>query len=556
MSQKSPFLLRERNPDVLTSIANLSNDEVFTPPIFANQMLDIVAKAWADSNDGANIWADKNVRFLDPFTKSGVFLREIVRRLSEGLEKEIPDLQDRVNHIVSKQIFGMAITQLTALTTRRSVYCSKRANGKHSIATIFNDEEGSIWFKRTEHTWTGGAQKVITVDENGKEIEKKLGGKCKHCGASQSEYERDKTLESHAYALIHTEDPKQLIKKVFGEEMQFDVIIGNPPYQLDDGGFGASAAPIYHKFVDQAKALEPRLLAMVIPSRWYAGGKGLDAFRTTMIEDRRVRELHDFPDSSQVFPGVQIKGGVCFFLWNKDSEGDCRVVRYSETLPEHEAVRPLAEIGISIFIRYSEAISILRKIAKVENVGEDNFSFALPEEKQFKSLVSSSKPFGLRTFFKGETNPKADYLRLYQNGGIGFVPSNIVSADHPLLQTWKLFISGAYGAGNSFPHSVLGQPLVGEPGTLCTETYLAIGPFSSNVEAKNALSYVHTKFFRFLVLQNKPAQHATRSVYSLVPKQSLSQPWSDAELYKRYSLDKAEIDFIEKMIRPMGEEVE
>jgi hypothetical protein len=556
LSQKSPFLLRERNPDVLTSIANLSNDEVFTPPTFANQMLDTVAKAWAESNGGASIWQDKGVKFLDPFTKSGVFLREIVRRLSDGLEKEIPDLQDRINHIVSKQVFGIAITQLTALTTRRSVYCSKRANGKHSIATIFNDEEGSIWFKRTEHTWTGGAQKVITVDEAGNEIEKKLGGKCKHCGASQSEYERDKSLESHAYALIHTEDPKQLIKEVFGEEMQFDVVIGNPPYQLDDGGFGASAAPIYQKFVDQAKALEPRLLAMVIPSRWYAGGKGLDAFRTTMIDDTRVRELHDFPDSSQVFPGVQIKGGVCFFLWNKDSEGDCRVVRYSETLPEHEAVRPLAEKGISIFIRYSEAISILRKVAKVENGSNDHTSFALPEEKQFKSLVSSSKPFGLRTFFKGETSPKAGYLRLYQNGGIGFVPPHIVSGDHPLLHTWKLFISGAYGAGNSFPHSVLGQPLVGEPGTLCTETYLAIGPFSSNLEAKNALSYVHTKFFRFLVLQNKPAQHATRSVYSLVPQQSFSQPWSDAELYKRYSLDKAEIDFIEKMIRPMGDEVE
>jgi site-specific DNA-methyltransferase (adenine-specific) len=451
----------------------------------------------------------------------------------------------------------MAITQLTALTTRRSVYCSKRANGKHSIATVFNDEEGSIWFKRTEHTWTGGAQKVITVDENGKEIEKKLGGKCKHCGASQSEYERDKTLESHAYALIHTEDPKKLIEEVFGEEMQFDVIIGNPPYQLDDGGFGASAAPIYHKFVDQAKALEPRMLAMVIPARWYAGGKGLDAFRTTMIEDRRVRELHDFPDSSQVFPGVQIKGGVCFFLWEKDFSGDCRVVRYSANVPEHESVRPLAEKGSQIFVRYGEAISILRKIAAIETGSDKNGeSIALPEEKQFKALVSARKPFGLQTNFKGDPTPKPGSLPVYQNGGLGYVAKDTVPSSHPLLNVWKIFVSGAYGAGNSFPHSVLGKPFLGSPGTLCTETYLAIGPFSSEQEAESAMTYVQTKFFRFLVLQNKPAQHATRGVYSLVPRQVLTQPWSDDQLYKRYSLEKAEIDFIEKMIRPMGEEIE
>lgn len=190
MTEQAGFSLKNRNPDVLTSIANLSNDEVFTPPAFANQMLDTVEEAWAKDNNGSNIWEDKTVTFLDPFTKSGVFLREITRRLSKGLEKQIPDTQERVNHILTKQVFGVAITQLTSLLARRSVYCSKYANGKHSICTEFDTAEGNIWFERTEHSWSGGKEKVITVDADGNEVEKVVDGACKYCGAKQKEYER------------------------------------------------------------------------------------------------------------------------------------------------------------------------------------------------------------------------------------------------------------------------------------------------------------------------------------------------------------------------------
>ena len=225
MNTQAPFTLRGHNPDVLTCIANLSNDEVFTPPEHANRMLDTLAEAWAVNNKGANIWADKSVKFLDPCTKSGVFLREITARLSCGLEQEIPDLEKRVNHILTKQVFGIGITQITALLARRSVYCSKYANGKHSIAKSFKDENGNIWFNRIKHTWDGD--------------------KCRFCGAGKSVFDRAEGLETHSYAFIHTDNIKSRLTEIFGGNMQFDVIIGNPPYQLSDAGESTGSSPIY-----------------------------------------------------------------------------------------------------------------------------------------------------------------------------------------------------------------------------------------------------------------------------------------------------------------------
>jgi adenine-specific DNA methylase len=311
MSMRASFALRGRNPDVLTCIANLSNDEVFTPPEFANRMLDAVAEAWAD-HGGANIWADKSVTFLDPCTKSGVFLREITSRLTKGLAAEIPDLEERVNHILTKQVFGIGITYLTSLLARRSVYCSKHAAGKYSIARGFKSDAGNIWFERTKHTWADG--------------------RCKYCGASEETFERDEGLETHAYAFIHTDDIETRIAELFGGKMQFDVIIGNPPYQLDDGGYGTSAAPIYNLFVDQAKKLEPRYLSLVIPSRWFAGGKGLDEFRESMLADNRLRSIDDYLSASDVFPGVGLKGGFAISSGN-------------ETIPASAALPPISKSG-------------------------------------------------------------------------------------------------------------------------------------------------------------------------------------------------------------------
>lgn len=299
------FAFRGRNPDVLTCIANLSNDEVFTPPELANRMLDAIAEAWSADHGGANIWADRNARFLDPSTKSGVFLRETTSRLATGLADAIPDIQERIDHILTMQVFGIGITQLTSVLARRSVYCSKHANGAHSISAKFDSSTGNIWFKRTKHMWKKN--------------------KCQYCGASQASLDRGEGLETHAYAFIHTHDIKARIAELFGGDMQFDVIIGNLPYQLDDGGYRTSAAPIYHRFVDQAKALEPRYLSMVIPSRWFSGGKGLNEFRESMLSDDRLRSIDDFLSAADAFPGVGLKGGVCYFLWNRDNPGPCKV---------------------------------------------------------------------------------------------------------------------------------------------------------------------------------------------------------------------------------------
>lgn len=533
MNTQVGFKLRGRNPDVLTCIANLSNDEVFTPPEFANRMLDSLASSWAADHGSANIWADKTVKFLDPFTKSGVFLREITSRLTAGLASEIPDLQTRVNHILTRQVFGIGITRLTSHLARRSVYCSKHANGEHSIARSFKSDDGNIWFERTEHTWTAG--------------------KCEHCGASQETLDRGEGLETHAYAFIHTDDIKTRIAELFGGDMHFDVIIGNPPYQLDDGGHGTSAAPIYQLFVEQAKRLEPRFLTMVIPSRWFAGGKGLDDFRESMLSDNRMRSIDDYLSAADVFPGVGLKGGVCYFLWDKENPGPCRVATHFKDWPVSEDTRPLLENGAEIFIRFNEGVSILRKVIAHET-GQGEV-LALPEIQRFERLVSSRKPFGLETKFKGKTKKQSDDdLMVYQNGGTAYVTRGSINTGGDLIDRWKLFVGyAAPGTGNkdTYPHRIISTPFIAGPGTISSETYLSIGPFDTKEEAESALSYLSCRLTRLLILLHKSSQHVTRKVYTFVPIQEWTRTWSDAELYKRYGLSENEIAFIEKTVRPM-----
>lgn len=338
------------NPDVLSCLANLSNDEVFTPPSLANEMLNLLPKT---------LWSNPDATFLDPVCKSGVFLREIAKRLMNGLEKKIPDKQKRINHIFKKQLFGIAITELTSLLSRRSVYCSKAANSKYSICEGLKDESGNISFKRMNHTWQNG--------------------RCIYCGVSQEIYEREEGLENYAYNFIHTDEPEKIFK------MKFDVIVGNPPYQMGSDG-GTRDLPVYNKFIEQAKKLSPRFLCMIIPSRWMASGLGLSEFRSTMLADRRIRKLVDYPVASEVFPGVEVKGGVCYFLWERDSEGDCAVttIRGGDAVGPQE--RDMREFDV--FVRDSRALKILRKILE-------------KKEKSIKEILSVDKEFGWTSNFDG-----------------------------------------------------------------------------------------------------------------------------------------------------------
>lgn len=516
MTQQAQFSLRGRNPDVLTCIANLSNDEVFTPPEFANRMLDTLADAWAKSNRGASIWENKEVKFLDPCTKSGVFLREITSRLSEGLAEQIPDLEKRVDHILTKQVFGIGITQLTSLLARRSLYCSKHAKGSHSIAKSFTNDDGNIWFNRLQHTWRDG--------------------KCKYCGGSKSVFKRAEGLETHAYAFIHTDNTKVQLKEIFGGNMHFDVIIGNPPYQLDDGGFGTSAAPIYQLFVEQALQLDPRYAVFVTPSRWMAGGKGLDKYRERMLSDKRLRVIVDYPKLYEAFPGVKIRGGISYFLWERDSKGPCSVQTVWDGKPTGPAMERYLDT-YDVLVRRNEAVPILDKVRA-------------KKEPTLDQRVSSGKPFGFRTFFHGKPDAKnlRKPVKLFGSQKVSWIERKEVTVNPEWIDEWKVLMTAVQGTSAAVETKFLSRPIIAEPKTACTETYLVAGHFADERTAKYYAKYLRTRFVRFLVSLRKATQHATRDVYAFVPDLPLDKEWTDAKLYKRYGLTTEEIDFIESQV--------
>lgn len=495
-------------PDVLNCIANLSNDEVFTPPEIANKMLDLLPQ---------KLFENPDTKFLDPACKSGVFLREIAKRLNKGLEKKIPDLRERVDHIFKNQIYGIAITELTSLLSRRTLYCSKYASGRYSVVK-FENVDGNIRYKRIHHTF----QK----------------GKCVFCGASEAEYGKEKrgeNLETHAYELIHTTRPEEIWK------MKFDVIIGNPPYQMNVGIKKENyAIPIYNDFISQAKKLNPKFLIMITPSRWFTGGRGLEEFRKEMLSDRRLHKIFDYTDSKDCFPGVDISGGVNYFLWDKDYNGKC------EFTSTYNGVTTMAERDLDefeIFPRYNQALSIIHKIKEISN-------------KSMETIVSTQTPFGFITTFRGKEKPFNECITLKSSKDDTYVSRSEVTRNNDLIDKYKVIISKATCEHAGTPDKngqfrVISFNQILPPKFVCTQSYLVANSFDTEEEANNFLIYLRTKFFRFLLLQALTSQDISRDKFCFVPLQDFSKPWTDAELYAKYNLTQEEIDFIESMIKPM-----
>jgi len=488
-------------PDILDCISNLSSDEIFTPPSIANQVLDSLP---------AEIWSNPELKFLDPGAKTGIFLREVARRLMLGLADSIPDEEKRREHIFKNMVYGIAITELTGLMTRRSLYYSKDASTEHSVVK-FDNPFGNIAFERKEHEFKQG--------------------KCEICGAPYKNLERGDSLENYAYQFIHEEDTFN---------MKFDVIVGNPPYQLNDGsgGKGTSASPLYHLFVNQAFRLKPRYVAMIIPSRWFSGGKGLDKFREQMLSSTNFRNLVDYTNAMEVFPGTQIKGGVCYFLWDKNYDGPCEVVQIEDGVRGESVTRFLNEHG-NVFIRFNEATPILEKVLdKCSEFLEDN--------------VSSRKPFGILSNFKDYKDSEfKGAIRLYSVDGIKWIKRSVVTSNQEIVDNWKTLIPKAGPGNDGYPHKILGEPIVAPPGSCATETYLVAGVFDNEKEAENLKDYLRTSFGRFMIALVKNTQNLTKSGFRFLPILDFKKKWDDKSLYAYFGLTSDEIKFIDSIVKPM-----
>lgn len=506
------------NPDVLACLANLSNDEVFTPPEIANHMIDLLPQ---------DLFSDPNTTFLDPACKSGVFLREIAKRLIDGLEPVIPDLQERLDHIFKKQLFAISITELTSLLSRRSTYCSKYPNSKYSVTT-FDNIEGNIRFKKVIHRWDKG--------------------RCVFCGASQGEYDRDEKLETHAYEFIHTTKPQEIFN------MKFDVIIGNPPYQLATGGgtdekkSATQAKPIYHTFIEQAKKLNPRYLCMIIPARWYNGGIGLTQFRNDMLADKHISKLYDYINSKDCFQGVDIAGGICVFLRERDNVfPKCEVTNISgDSVTVTE--RPLDEYG-TLFIRANNAIGIINKVRTKSTAFLDE-------------MASSLDTFGIPTNEHGHKVRKdGDVILIHSSGyndqGESYYERSRITKNVDLIDKWKVKISrmipqgGEVGIKPENGYRSISTPQVLKPGEVDTFSYFNVGFFDTEEEAENYKCYLQCKFTRFMLRTTYSGVNVSQGNFIFAPKMDFTKKWTDEDLYKYFDLTQEEQELIEKTMRPM-----
>lgn len=500
---------QQRVPDILECLAQLSSDEVPTPPKLANAMLDLLPP---------EVWRNPDYRWLDPCSKSGVFLREIAKRLLfDGLVGWESDFEKRREHIFRNMIFGCGITELTGIISRRTVYYSRHAAGEHSVVK-FESDDGNLPFVRAEHDFKKG--------------------RCQICGAPE-DLERGEGRENYAYAFIHGAYPTEEMG-----DMKFDVIVGNPPYQLGSSGGDAPgnfAMPVYQRFVERAIDMDPSYALMITPSRWFAGGRGLDQYRARMLGDSRMRELVDFPDGNDCFPGADISGGVSYFLWDRTHHGDCRITTklHGKEIDEPE-VRALDEWDT--FVRYNTGADIVRKVFAEE-----------PDRPLLSDKVSPIQPFSIRTHFKGAETPDGLSRPVAVRGrdGLSYIERDEVPRNVGWVDQWKVLLGRAFGDRGGFPYKITADPIVLGPGSACTETYLVIDRFKTKAGAQRFAAYLATRFVRFLISLRKNTQDLYSERFAFVPDLPMDRTWTDADLYDRYSLTKDEIAFIESQVKEM-----
>ncbi len=548
------------NFDILETITNVGNDEVFTPRKTCDMMLDSLPE---------EVWHNPNYKWLNPATKNGIFEREIAIRLDEGLKDIIPDTEKRRKHILQEMIFSIGQTKFTANVARRTVYYCSQANRKcdgikapdgHYVngyaignGTWFDDEEGNIKTPCLDHEFVDGSGKHMPSNCSGDDRKKY---KCKHCSISgASEYNDKNQREKYAYELIHI--PKLNLKRYmqdrfFGGDrnMKFDIIIGNPPYQLSDGGAQASARPIYNLFINQARELNPKYLCMIIPSRWMTGGKGLDDFRSSMISDKHIRLLHDFIDPKECFPSNEIKGGVCYFVWERDNQGPCRICTHKDGKIK-ESTRYLKEGNVDVFVRDERLLSLLEKSLAYKG-------------GSFSKIVSPRKPYGLSgDVFKDPSKyalPPMSDMPIENGLTIHGLDEHLkrvkkyVASDYPIpkkemIKGYKLFVARNQGSGVF--GETMSEAIIAGNNELCTETYVVFGPFKTKEEALNCWDYVKTKFFRAMLGIRKLDQGAAQGVYQYVPLVDLTEKWTDKKLYEKFELSQDDIKFIEENVQEM-----
>jgi hypothetical protein len=472
--------------DIFELIPNQKTNQIFTPKRVVQMMIDNL-----EQHD-PSLFASTDTTFLDLYMKSGMYITEIVKKLFKNTRKYYSSDYECLKHILENQVYGLAPTPILQGITQSYIFGFDTDNNI--------SRKNFIQYDITPEAKKGTA--------------------------------------------------KEKLQQLFNvtKDMKFKAIVGNPPYQEDDGGAGASARPIYNKFVNIAKELEPSHLSMIIPARWYAGGKGLDDFREEMLNDDKISKLIDFPNANDCFPSVEIKGGVMYFLRSKSHTGGCEITSNVENRNTVTVNRDLNEYDV--LVRFNQSVPVLRKINE-GGVGK------------LTQIVSSRKPFGLGTNFnKIQEKAFNNSIKIYANNQIGWVDEGEVKVNRDLISKFKVLLSKAYGAGNGFPHQIIGKPILSEPDSCCTETYLIVGSFNNKIEAHNLYKYLMTKFVRSLVMLRKNTQDNTKSVFKFVPLQdftdksdidwSRSIPETDHQLYRKYCLSEEEIEFIESMIKPMN----